>query len=149
VICDTEEKVTEQGVASARLKRYPKGAVLIAMYGQGVTRGKVGILGIEATTNQACAALVSGPTLNSVFLFHQLKLNYDNLRNLGRGGNQPNLNGELVKGFQILVPPIGDQRRFVEIAEAASASVIASKRSLKSLEEVFTSLQSRAFLGQL
>lgn len=149
VINDTQEKVTEVGANGARLRLYPIGTVLVAMYGQGATRGKVGILGVEATTNQACAALVPGPKLNSVFLFHQLRQSYESLRSLGRGGNQPNLNGELVKSFEILVPPLDEQFRFVEIINSAATQASSLQMSLTKLEAFFSSLQSRAFSGQL
>jgi type I restriction enzyme S subunit len=149
VISDTEEKVTEQGVKRARLRLYPSGTVLVAMYGQGATRGKVGLLNVEATTNQACAALVPGPKLNSVFLFHQLRQSYNSLRSLGRGGNQSNLNGELVKTFEILVPPLDAQNRFVEIIDKASTLAAVSRKSLGNFDAVFSALQFRAFSGQL
>lgn len=149
VINETEEKVTEKGAKSARLKLYPKGTVLIAMYGQGATRGKVGILGAEATTNQACAALVPGPKLNPVFLFHQLRQNYEKLRSLGRGGNQPNLNGELVKSFEISVPPLDRQSQFVEKIEKTSNQVRLMRTSLGVLEATFSSIQHRAFSEEL
>lgn len=149
VINETEEKVTEKGAKSARLRLYPSGTVLIAMYGQGSTRGKVGILGVDATTNQACAALVPGPKLNPVFLFHQLRQSYESLRDLGRGGNQPNLNGELVKKFEVLVPPLNEQNQFVEIMHKASKQDDLSRVSLLNLDAIFSALQSRAFSGQL
>lgn len=145
VIGETEEKVTEKGAKSARLKIYPRGTVLIAMYGQGTTRGKVGILGVEATTNQACSALVPGPKLNPVFLFHQLKQNYEKLRALGRGGNQPNLNGELVKNFEISIPPLERQSQFVEKIAKVSAQVRLMRVSLAALEATFSSIQHRVF----
>jgi type I restriction enzyme S subunit len=109
----------------------------------------VGILGVEAATNQACAALVPGPKLNPVFLFHQLRQSYESLRSLGRGGNQPNLNGELVKNFEVLVPPLDEQNRFVNIINSASKQADLSTFSLLNLEAIFSSLQSRAFSGQL
>ena len=149
VINDTEEKVTEQGAKSARLKLYPKGTVLVAMYGQGVTRGKVAILGISATVNQACAAIVPSSEIHPVFLFHQLRQKYDELRSLGRGGNQPNLNGELVKNFEIDVPPRDKQDQFVKRMEAISDLANCMRLSFEMLGDSFASLQGRAFSGQL
>lgn len=149
MIWNTQECVTPQGIASARLRLYPKGTVLIAMYGQGATRGKVGILGVDATVNQACAALLTHSSLDPIFLFHQLKHSYEALRSLGRGGNQPNLNGELVKSYPILVPPLDDQRRFVQLVRSVSEIAEHIRPSLQYFENLFASLQHRAFSGQL
>jgi type I restriction enzyme, S subunit len=149
LITKTEERVTEQGVASARLRLYPKGTVLVAMYGQGVTRGKAGILGIDSTVNQACAALIPSSEINSIFLLHQLKQNYELLRGLGRGGNQPNLNGQLVRDFEILVPSMTQQLCFVSTIEKIESQIRIMNRSLAASETFFSSLQYRAFSGQL
>lgn len=149
VIRETEENVTEQGMRSARLRLYRPGTVLIAMYGQGATRGRVGLLGVESTINQACAALVPRNGLNSTFLFHQLRGSYEDLRALGRGGNQPNLNGDLVKKFEIMVPPIEQQLRFSSIVDRIELRAQAMRSSLSKLEATFSSLQHRAFDGQL
>jgi type I restriction enzyme, S subunit len=58
VINDTEEKITTAGLADSSARLFPSGTLLMAMYGQGITRGKVAILGIEAATNQACVAII-------------------------------------------------------------------------------------------
>lgn len=149
LINETEEHVTEQGAKSARLRLYAPGTVLIAMYGQGATRGRVGILGVEATINQACAAIVPRFGLNSTFLFCQLKLNYQELRALGRGGNQPNLNGDLIKKFPIIAPPIEQQLKFTAVIDQIERRIQAMRSSLSTIETAFSSLQQRAFAGQL
>jgi type I restriction enzyme S subunit len=73
VIESTEEQVTELALRETALRLYPKDTLLLAMYGQGITRGKVGILGIGATINQACAAIK--PLVKDVsvsYLYHYL-----------------------------------------------------------------------------
>lgn len=57
-ITDTAEKITEEALNNSSAKLFPKGTILMAMYGQGKTRGKVAKLGIKASTNQACAAIL-------------------------------------------------------------------------------------------
>ncbi len=89
VIADTEEKITLSGLEDSAAKLLPKGTVLVAMYGQGITRGKVALLGIEAATNQACVGLI--PTNGSVlpeYLYHYLTYSYDRLRSLSHGTQQ-------------------------------------------------------------
>ena len=83
VIEDTEEKITSEGLNNSAAKLYPKGTLLLAMYGQGITRGKVAILGIEAATNQACAALqMKDKKTNVDFLYQALVAGYERLREL-------------------------------------------------------------------
>ena len=73
----------------------------MALYGQGKTKGKVALLGIEAATNQACAAIMpDANSINELFLFQNLAGRYDEIRNLSNQGGQENLSGELIKGYQ-------------------------------------------------
>lgn len=79
-IKDTEERITEEALNETNCKVLPKGTVLMAMYGQGKTRGKVGLLCIEAATNQACAAIITTDKCNPEFLYRHFDLRYDELR---------------------------------------------------------------------
>lgn len=75
------------------------------MYGQGNTRGKCAILGIEATTNQACAAVLGNQSeIHQKFLFYYLSAKYEELRNIAHGSNQTNLSKELIAKFLIKFP---------------------------------------------
>jgi len=148
-IVTSNEKISEEAVNSANLKTYPVGTVLVAMYGQGATRGRVATLGIPATINQACAALTVGDEIMSEFLFQQLRRRYDALRSLGRGGNQPNLNAGLLRSFKIMVPSLDEQIAFLDrIKQIESVSCVGLLSELR-LDSLFASLQSRAFLGDL
>lgn len=149
IISSTEETVTELGLKNARLKLYPKGSVLIAMYGQGITRGKSAILGIEATVNQACAVLLPSELLITEYLSALLKISYEELRNLGRGGNQPNLNLSLVRSFEIPVPKIQEQIKFAEFQRRIQMQVKHFETAANYLDNLFHALQQRAFSGQL
>ena len=116
---DAEEKITQKALDETSLKIYPIHTVLMAMYGQGVTRGKVAILGIEATTNQACAAIFpNSNNLISGYLFQYLSYYYEDIRSLGQGSHQSNLNEKLIAGFSILLPPIQEQTQIVEIVNS-------------------------------
>ena len=81
-ITDTVEKITEQGLISSSAKLFPAGTLLMAMYGQGKTRGQMARLGISAATNQACAAICLRDDHDSDFFFHLLSSKYDSLRKL-------------------------------------------------------------------
>jgi type I restriction enzyme, S subunit len=100
VIYETEEKLTQEGLKASNCKIFPKDTLIVAMYGQGATRGRSAKLAIEASTNQACAAILPSNTIKTDYLWMYLKLSYHQLRNLGRGGNQPNLNLSMIRDFQ-------------------------------------------------
>lgn len=116
LIQEVEECITDKGLNNSAAKVFPKGTILMAMYGQGATRGRVGMLGLAAATNQACAALIVEPhkALNE-FIFYYLSFIYRHIRELGHGGNQKNLNTGLIKNIAILLPSLHEQRHIVKI----------------------------------
>ena len=149
IILDTEEKITKEALENSSCKLYPKGSLIIAMYGQGKTRGQIGFLGIDATTNQACAVIPPSEKINFNYLFQLLKLNYEDLRSLGRGGNQPNLNSGLIKSYEVINPPITLQNQFAERVAMIEAQKQQAQLELAKSEELFQSLLQRAFKGEL
>lgn len=77
-----EEFITELGLEESSAKLVPSDTVLVAMYGQGKTRGMTGYLEIEATTNQACACILPTNKMNMIYLWKYFELSYDKLRNI-------------------------------------------------------------------
>jgi type I restriction enzyme S subunit len=104
-ITDTGERISRAGLENSNAKVFPPGTVLMAMYGQGVTRGRVAVLGIEATTNQACAAFFPDETIDSAFLYAYFCHAYESLRELGHGANQRNLSIDLLAAVHVPRPP--------------------------------------------
>ena len=149
VIGDTFEYVSSAGVKAARLKLYPRGSIVLALYGQGKTRGKCAVLGLDATINQACCVIVPRDDLSSAFLFQYLKQSYRRLRAESRGGNQENLNMGIVRSFSIPLPPLILQHRFAAIVESVEQQKASQRTHLSELDTLFASLQSRAFSGDL
>lgn len=148
-IRNTEEKVTHAGVKAARLRVFEPESILVAMYGQGRTRGQSSRLTIAATTNQACAVIAPSAAFESRFMSHQLRLMYPTLRALGRGGNQANLNLELVRRVAVVVPNLSDQKRFAATERKIEDVAAAARQKLVELDALFASLQHRAFRGEL
>ncbi len=106
------EFVTPRALAETNLTLYPPGTLLVAMYGEGKTRGKCTELRIAATTNQALAALQSvGGVREYLRLF--LEHNYEEMRKVASGGVQPNLNLSLVRSVCLPLPPLAEQHRIV------------------------------------
>ena len=122
VVTSANEFVTPAAISAHRLKLFPKGTLLVAMYGEGKTRGQVAELGIEATINQACAAVVVNESKAArAYVKLALQANYLNMRELAEGGNQPNLNLSKVKEFEIPLPSLADQAEIVRRVEALFA----------------------------
>lgn len=139
-ITKTGETITALGLAKSSARLLPKGTVLMAMYGQGVTRGKVAMLEIEAATNQACAALKPRHTLDSSFLYGCLSFAYDRIRNLGHGANQPNLSAEIIRRIPIPLPSgLEEQRRIGAIIKILDARIASAERTKELSSELFDS----------
>ncbi len=106
------EVVTKLALAETNLTLYPIGTLLIAMYGEGKTRGKCTELRIPASTNQALAALQVDLSIRG-YLRHFLEFNYEEMRKFASGGVQPNLNLSLVRAVCVPLPPLSEQCRIV------------------------------------
>lgn len=122
-IFSTEEQVSEKALRECSLPLLPPGTVLIAMYGQGKTRGQSAMLEVAATTNQACFAILPNETFEQEYLQFWLRHSYETLRTLseGRGGNQANLNGGLLNAFRVPLIPRKQQKEIAGRIKAALA----------------------------
>ena len=115
VIFETEEHISEEAIANSSAKIYPKGSLIIAMYGQGDTRGRTAKLGIDAATNQACAVLydIDNSIVSTDYLWYYLQGRYHDLRSMASGNNQPNLNAGKINNYDVVVPPMDIQEEIV------------------------------------
>lgn len=129
-IFETEECITEKAIENSSAKVYPKGSLIIAMYGQGDTRGRTAKMGIDAATNQACAVLynINHDVIITDFLWYFLQCQYNDLRSLASGNNQPNLNAGKISNYDVVVPPIDVQNAIVN-------QINEEKKDIKDLEE--------------
>lgn len=150
VIRSTEEYVTPLAFRDTSLQLYPVGTVLLAMYGQGITRGKVAILGIEATTNQACAALVpKNQTVSNLYLYHYLAFAYDRLRSKSHGTQQLNLNSQIIESFFIPIPPLPEQHKIVDLLSCVDNKIAAEEDRKTALQALFKSTLHQLMTGQI
>jgi type I restriction enzyme S subunit len=150
---EASDFVTDDALRETNLSLYPSGTILIAMYGEGKTRGQHTMLRIEATTNQAMAALstscLEDPTVRWFRIF--LDSNYLEMRRKSSGGVQPNLNLSIVKSIALPFPPITEQveiadevdRRF-SVLDQVEATVTASLARCGKLRQA---ILKRAFRG--
>lgn len=111
-IINVEEYITNEGLTKSSAKLFPKGTLLIAMYG--ATVGKLGILEIETTTNQAiCGILNDKNKFETLFMFYYLKKIREKMIEDSFGGAQPNLSQTYIKDLDIPIPPLEEQKRIV------------------------------------
>lgn len=129
--------ITDAGLKASAARIAPSGTLLLAMYGQGKTRGKVALLEIAAAMNQACAAIESSGSLDSRYLLHYLTWQYDSIRAMSNSGSQDNLSGEIVSRIPIAVPGVSEQRAISEAIDDTSRCVellerlVAKKQAIK------------------
>ena len=139
-ISSTEETITALGVQRSNAKIHPKHTILLAMYGQGQTRGRTAKLLIDAACNQACAALLPSDELLPDYLWVWLQLSYDSVRSLGRGGQQENLNLDIVRSLKLPKPPLPLQQEFArrldQLLEVNAKSRMARRQAAVLLKEL-------------
>lgn len=114
-INEISEKITELALKETSVKIKPAGSLLVAMYG--ATIGKLGILNVPSTTNQACCACIKFADINVKYLFYYLLSERDNLRKQGEGGAQPNISREKIIAYLLPLPPLAEQQRIVKKVE--------------------------------
>lgn len=111
LILDTEEKITEEAIKNSSAKVFPKGTLLIALYG--ATVGKLAFLGIDATTNQAVCGIYKSEAIESKLLYYFLQLEKNNLVGQSIGGAQPNISQGIIKDLNIPLAPLNEQKRIL------------------------------------
>lgn len=121
MITDIPEYITELALKETSVKLNPVGSVLIAMYG--ATIGKLGILEVEATTNQACCACSTYEGIYNKYLFYYLMSQRDRLRYMGSGGAQSNISKEKIVGYCFPLAPYAEQIRVVNAIETIFAEL--------------------------
>lgn len=152
-IYDSEEKITEEAIANSSAKLYPAGTVLVAMYGQGLTRGRSAILGVPATTNQAVCALQPCDRLGNRYLYYYFMANYWEYREKAVGGNQPNYSATMIGKWIINIPSVLEQAEIVRILDDLLAKEQQAKEVaeavLEQIDLIKKSILARAFRGEL
>lgn len=120
----TEKKITQKGYDETSTKMVPVGTVVIALAGQGKTRGKVAITRIPLCTNQSLCAIVVDETVISKYLFHYLRSQYARIREISSGdGTRGGLNLKMIKAYVVPVPPIEVQEEIVRILDGYTEKI--------------------------
>jgi type I restriction enzyme S subunit len=153
-ISETREHITENAVGNKATRLHPPGTVMIAMIGEGKTRGQVGILDVEAAHNQNCASIrVSETRILPEYIYLVLEQRYLRSRRASSGGNQPALNKAKVEAIPIPVPPLATQRKIVssidELGVTSNHFRLEIDRALKRAATLRRAILSYAFNGKL
>ena len=146
-IYDTEKYISKEGLNNSSAKLIPENSVIVAMYGQGDTAGRVAINKIPLATNQACCNLViDEEKADYQFVYYALSTLYDKLVSLKNGGAQPNLNAGIIKSIEIPCPPIETQHRIASILSAYDDLIENNQKQIKLLEEAAQRLYKEWFV---
>ena len=134
---DTDFRITELGYKSASTRMVPIHSIVIAIAGQGKTRGTVAITEVDLCTNQSLCAIVPDERVNYSYLYHNLQGRYLELRGLsgdvnGRGG----LNLKIIQKIPVILPPIEKQQQFASIAQQADKSKSVIQKALVYLNDI-------------
>ena len=147
----SEEKITEEAVNKSSAKIFPRGSLLIAMYG--ATAGRLGILDINSSTNQAICAIFPREEILNQYVFYNLFFQRSQLLKSRIGGAQPNINHTIINALSIPLPPLNEQYRIVakieELFTELDAGVATLKALQKQVKQYRQSVLKSAFEGKL
>lgn len=141
---DIQEYISEEGLKGSSAKLVPSGTVLLAMIGQGKTRGQVALLKFESTVNQNCAAIIFDNDQEPYFHFNFLLSQYENIRGMSNSAGQSNLSGALVKTIKVPVPPLVEQKKIAKILSAWDKAIATTEQLLVNSQQ-----QKKALMQQL
>ena len=138
IITETENFITQAGFDSCSTKMVPANSVVIALAGQGKTRGLVALTKIDLCTNQSLCAIVPNAQMNSSFLYHFLGSQYQKLRTVSSGdGTRGGLNLQMINSYVVPVPPIEVQDEIVRILDTFSAHAAELQAELQARKEQY------------
>lgn len=153
IIYSAEEYITDEGYKNSSTKLAPTGTLLMAMYGQGVTRGRVALLGVPATYNQACCAILFSEYVNNKFGFFFFKMAYEYIRDDGNETSQMNISTGYISSLKILVPPIPEQQAIAAYLDEQTTlidkSIALESQKIEKLKEYRQSLISAVVTGKV
>jgi len=149
----TREYITLEGLNNSSAKLYPLNTILIAMIGEGKTRGQAAILDIECCTNQNVAGVVVEAGVLPDYVWCWALSEYETNRSVGRGGSQPALNKQKVNELWLLLPPYEEQQEIVSRVEALFKLADTIEKCIETArlraDKLTQSILAKAFRGEL
>ena len=146
-IYQTESYISQEGLDNSSAKLIPENSVIVAMYGQGDTAGRVAINKVPVSTNQACCNLIIDPEkADYEFVYYALSTLYEKLVSLKNGGAQPNLNAQIIRSVEIPFPPLETQHKIAAFLSAYDDLIENNQKQIKLLEEAAQRLYKEWFV---
>jgi type I restriction enzyme S subunit len=146
-----EESITDAGLKNSSAKLFPSGTLCVALYG--ATVGKLGILGMDAATNQAVCGISPASGIGTKYLFNYLLSQRANLIDQSQGGAQPNISQGIIRATEVPIAPEPEQTRIVAEIEKQftrlDAATAAMKRAQANLKRYRASVLKAACEGRL
>jgi type I restriction enzyme, S subunit len=141
--------VSEEAVSDYNLRIYSPGTILMAMYGQGKTRGQVSLLEIPAATTQNAAAIEPDDRISGEFLWQYLLSIYERLRGLGSLGHLSHLNLGYMRELAIICPPREEQDEIAFILNAIDRKIIVHESKSTALQDLFKTMLHKLMTGEI
>lgn len=149
-VYNTKKTITQEGLDNSNARLLPTGTVMVALAGQGKTRGKVALLEVESTCNQSLAAIIAHPVaLNNEFLFFNFEYRYEELRNISGGEGRAGLNLRIIKDILIPVPNMSEQKKIAEILSAVDDKIDIYKQIKSKLTQLKKGLMRDLLSGEV
>lgn len=143
---DIDETITEEGLKKSSTKIIPAGSILLAMIGQGRTRGQVALLKTDAAINQNCAALILKAGIDARYVYQQLLYRYDELRNASNSSGQHNLNAQLIRTFRIPSIDVADQAAIGALLSDWDAAIQNLEQLIAAKRRVLDHLRQKLYI---
>lgn len=147
-IKEAQEYITSKGYENSSAKWCEKETILMAMYGQGKTRGKVGKLVFGATINQACAAIKVDDKYNVNYILSFLNSKYEAIRDLSNAGGQENLSGNIVKSISILIPSLNEQQKIATALSDTDTLISELEKLIEKKRTIKTATMQQLLTGK-
>lgn len=147
IICSTEKKISSLGYENSSTKMLPENTVVIALAGQGKTRGMVAITRIRLCTNQSLCGIVTDSSILSDYLYQFLLTQYEYLRLISSGdGTRGGLNLKIVKDCNIPVPTLPEQQKIADFLTAVDKQIEVEEKRLKTMKTIKKGLLQQMFI---
>ncbi len=150
IIFETDRMITKLGYENSSTSMIPENSVLIALAGQGKTRGKVAINKIKLCTNQSLASIITNNTTHYYYLFYNLEYRYEEIRSLssgdsGRGG----LNLKIINNISIPLPPLPEQQKIASILSTWDKAIELKEKLIEEKKKQKKGLMQKLLTGEV
>lgn len=147
-IYSVENKITQKGLDNSNTKMLPINTIMIALNGQGKTRGMVAVLKVESSCNQSLAGFICNDKINYLYFFFYLQNMYDDLRNITGDGSRTGLNLNILKKIKVISPQIKEQEKIAEILSAWDDGIETLEKLIEQKEVFHKALMKNLLVGK-